>query len=383
MAYIHRVIEKKVTKYLSAFPVVAITGPRQSGKSTMLQEMLDMTYEYVTFDDERMVHTFHDDPERFLRTHNAHVIFDEVQKVPELFNYLKIHVDRDRQNYGKFVVTGSSQFQFMKGVSESLAGRIGLLSLLPFQFSEIPAHLREESVFRGGYPEMVVGEYRFSDEWYASYIDTYITRDVRLLSNIGDVRDFRRCIQLLSGRVAQLLNMSELAREIGVSVPTVKRWISILEASYIVFLLSPYYKNLGKRIVKSPKLYFYDTGLVSYLTGIANTELFEKGPMAGPLFENYIVSEIRKRELHSGTGSTLYFYRTSSGVEIDVVIDRRVSREYVEIKSSESFKPQMMHPIEKTMKKSETGVLVYRGETLKYDDAMSVVNYREYLAVEA
>mgnify|MGYP001585043353 CR=1 FL=1 len=230
------------------------------------------------------------------------------------------------------------------------------------------------------HPELVTRDYRFSAQWYASYLNTYINRDVRMLSNIGDARDFRRCMQLLAGRVSQILNMSEIAREIGVAVPTIKRWISILEASYILFLVSPYFKNFGKRIVKSPKLYFYDTGLVSYLTGIANEELIEKGPLAGPLFENYVVSEILKREIHTGSHSDLYFYRTNHGVEIDIIIDRKTTREYVEIKSSETFKPSMMQHIEQTKKKGETGYLVYRGENLKYATDVKIVDYRKYLS---
>jgi predicted AAA+ superfamily ATPase len=175
------------------------------------------------------------------------------------------------KNYGKFVLTGSSQFAFLKGVSESLAGRIGLLKLLPLEFQEVPSRKRKRSIALGSYPELVTKNFIRSGNWYSSYLDTYLTRDIRTLREIGDMRDFRRCITLLAARAGQILNMSDLSRDIGVTVATIKKWISVLEASYIVFLLPPYYKNQGKRIIKSPKVYFYDTGLVSYLLGDPKT----------------------------------------------------------------------------------------------------------------
>ena len=285
MPYYHRAIENTVREYLRLFPVVGLTGPRQSGKSTLLRKLLSAKYRYVSFDDLNVVDRFHTDPERFMEVNSDKVIFDEVQRVPEIFHYVKLIVDNNRDDYGKFIMTGSSQFAFMKRVSESLAGRIGLLTLLPFQFSEMPAGLRDQSLYQGGYPELVGRKYRGAYNWYSSYLDTYLTRDVRDISEIGDIRDFRRFIQMLATRVAQLLNMSEIARAIGVSVPTIKKWVSVLEASYIVFLLPPFHKNLGKRLIKSPKAYFYDTGLVSYLTGIRTKQLFEKGLMYGALFK--------------------------------------------------------------------------------------------------
>jgi len=194
MPYIHRELEKKVTEYLELFPVVGLTGPRQSGKSTMLKKLLSDRYRYVSFDDLNVVDRFHTDPERFVETYSNRVIFDEVQRVPELFSYVKLAVDSDRKNYGKFVMTGSSQFAFMKRVSESLAGRIGLLALLPFQYAEVPARLREASMYEGSYPELVERKYRGAFDWYTSYLDTYLTRDVRDLREIGDIRDFRRFI---------------------------------------------------------------------------------------------------------------------------------------------------------------------------------------------
>jgi len=380
MRYIKRTLEAAVKRYLRAFPVVGITGPRQSGKSTMLRELLSETYEYVSFDDFQNVNLFHDDPIRFMRLHAEHVIFDEVQKAPQIFDLIKINVDADRRKYGKYVVTGSSQFSFMKGVSESLGGRIGLLSLLPFQFSEIPNGLRSKSVYMGSYPETVSKRYDTSWDWYSSYIETYLTRDVRELANIGNTREFRRGLQLLASMTAQILNMSEVARDVGVTVTTIKSWITILEASYIIFLLPPFYENIGRRAIKSPKLYFYDTGIISFLTGISNEDLFEKGPMRGAIFENYIVSEVLKKEKHLKSNSELYYLRTSHGTEVDLIIDRKTVREFIEIKSSETFSPMMIKSIEQIKRKNEKGILVYRGRDRDLSEGISAMNYSNFLA---
>lgn len=380
MKYIKRIIEPVILEYTTTFPAVALTGPRQSGKSTTLSNLMK-DYQYVTFDDYKIANYFDTDPEGFMEQYNNKIIFDEVQKAPELFNYIKIAIDKDRHNYGKFILTGSSNFTFIKKITESLAGRIGLLSMLPFQFLEIPESLREDSIFKGGYPELVMREYIGSANWYSSYINTYIEKDVRALINIGDLRDFRRLIDLLAANVGHALNMSQLSLDLGVTVQTIKRWISVLEASYVIFLLPPYYKNYGKRIVKSPKLYFFDTGLVSYLTGIENKDLFEKGPMAGGIFENYLISEIHKREIANNTHSNLYYLRTSNKEEIDLIADRKHKKELFEIKFSKSFKIKMVETLSKFLEGSDKGYLLFRGKEFSYKD-IRVCNYADYLAEE-
>lgn len=256
------------------------------------------------------------------KQYDRHVIFDEVQKVPELFNYLKMSVDENREKNGRFVITGSGQFSFVRDITESLAGRIGLLSLLPFQFSEIPAGLRAEAVYRGSYPEVVRTGYQNAQDWYSAYLEIFVLRDIKSLVNIGDLHDFRHFITLLAAQTSQLLNYTDLSRSIGVSVSTVRRWVSVLEAAYVIFLLPPWYQNLGKRIIKSPKVYFYDNGLVCLLTGVTTRELYDKGPMAGSLFENYVIAEIMKNIVHSYASDQLFLYRTSHGEEIDLIIDR-------------------------------------------------------------
>lgn len=379
MGYIKRIIEPVILEYTATFPVVALTGPRQSGKSTTLLKLLK-NYTYITFDDYKIADYFAKDPESFMEQYNNKVIFDEVQKAPEIFNYIKMAVDKDRSNYGKFILTGSSQFAFIKKVTESLAGRIGLLSMLPFQFLEVPKILREESVFKGSYPELIMRKYVGSSNWYSSYINTYIERDVRNLVNIGDLRDFRRLIELLAAKTSQILNMAQLSLDLGVTVQTIKRWISVLEASYIIFLLPAYYKNYTKRIVKSPKLYFYDTGLVSYITGIENKILFEKGPMAGSIFENYIISEIYKKELALNTHSSLFYLRTSNQEEVDLIIDRKIKKELFEIKFTKSFAMKMIENIIKFLEPNDRAYLLFRGKDFSYHGNIEICNYTNYLS---
>lgn len=378
MNYTHRELEPTLMEYVKHFPVIGLTGPRQSGKSTLLQHTLP-EYQYVTFDDYRVISLFHHDPERFLTLYSNNVIFDEVQKIPELFNYIKIAVDNNRSQKGKFVLTGSCQFSLIKHASESLAGRIGLLSLYPFQFSEIPSELNEESLFRGGYPELIERHYKFYNEWFSSYIETYIHKDIASVGHVGDSRDFRRLLQLLAASTSQQLNISRFASDLGVDVKTIKRWIGLLEASYIIYLIPPFYKNYGKRIVKSPKVYFYDVGLVSYLTGIENQKLFENGPLTGAIFENYIVSEILKKERHTNKTSDLYYLRTSHGVEVDLIIDRKNTKEFIEIKNSSTFSPKMVAPMSEFIEKGDTGFLIYRGENFPYYEPIKVLNYKNYL----
>ena len=375
--YRSRVIEPKLQEYCRFFSAVGITGPRQSGKSTLLLEKFS-DYHYVNFDDIRVVNAFYEDPQKFMRLYHHRVIFDEVQKVPELFNYIKIAVDKDRDARGKFILTGSSQFSLMRKISESLAGRIGLLSLLPYQFIELPESAREDAVFRGSYPELVQKKYQLSDDWFSSYVDTYINNDVRALINIGEMRDFMQLLSLLAANAAQQLNMSRYANDIGVDVKTIRRWISVLEASYIIFLLPPYHNNLGKRITKSPKVYFYDIGLVSYLVGISERIHYEKGPLAGSIFENYLIAEIYKRELHTKSNAMLYYYRTTHGVEVDLIIDRKRYKECIEIKKGETYHPKMIKSVEMMLGDGDKAFLLYNGETLRLSPVVKILNYQDY-----
>ncbi len=377
-SFIDREISPVLKEYLTLFPVVCVTGPRQSGKSTLLQHVLP-DYTYVTFDDFMMREEFLDDPVGFMNIYHDRVIFDEVQKVPEIFDHIKMAVDRDRMNYGKYVITGSSQFTLNHHISESLAGRLGPLTLLTFDAKEIPEQSFLPSQFRGSYPELVMREYRGDREWYAAYVDTYLQKDVRELRQVGNIRDFGRFISLLAANTSQLLNLSYYARDLGVSVKTIRSWVSVLEASYIIFLLPPYHKNLGKRLIKSPKVYFWDTGLVSFLTGVRTEELYRQGPLHGALFENYIVSEVKKRIYHENTMESLWFFRDSNGLEVDLIIEGDSVRQWIEIKTIETYKPAMVRPILRCKSPEDQGLLVYKGESRIGKEGVHIVNFEEFL----
>ena len=382
MIYIHRTLERTFNEYLGRFSSVGVTGPRRSGKSTMIKRLLGGDYEYVTFFDHDNVRSFYEDPNRFMRVHGDHVVFDEIQKVPELFNYVKIAIDEDPQRRGKFVLVGPSQFGLVRIIAESLAGKIGLMKLLPFEFREMRKRFQEESIFRGGYPELVFESYDNFRNWYEAYIEIYMYRDVRDLSNVGDLQDFRRCLELLAMRAAKLLNLSDIARDLDVAVNTVKRWISILEGSDMIFLVHPFHQNYGRRIAKSPTIYFYDTGLVSFLAGIRDADAFERGPMYGAVFENYVVSEIMKREMHSRADSKLFYFCTSNGVEIDLIIDRKTSREFIEIKPGETYRSEMARPLLQFKNKEDQAIVLYRGKDVKSAPDLRIMNYKTYLQHE-
>ena len=213
----------------------------------------------------------------------------------------------------------------------------------------------------------------------ASYIETYIKKDLRSIANVGDLRDFQKLIQLLATNTSQILNYSTLSKHIGVDLKTVKRWISILEASYIIFLLPPFYNNLGKRIIKSPKVYFYDVGLVSHLCGISNQDIFEKGPMYGAIFENYLVAELLKKQIHRKTHKKLYYFRTSAGQEIDLIIDHKQHKDLIEIKTSETFKPLMLSSVETMLGKDDQGFLIYQGQEIPHLENVRVLNFNQFL----
>jgi predicted AAA+ superfamily ATPase len=345
----------------------------------MLKKALGSRYSYVTFDDINNVDFFHRDPEGFMDRYYEKTIFDEVQYVPEIFRYVKIRVDEKRNVKGNFILTGSSQFSFIKNVTESLAGRIGLLSLLPFEYSELRQRYRDISLYMGSYPELSQLNYKDTDLWYSSYVNTYIERDLRSLQNIGDLRDFSVFMKLLAARTAQFLNLSELSKEIGVAVNTIKRWVSALEASYVIFLLPPYYRNPGKRLIKRPKVYFYDTGVVSFLTGLNEKRIIERSPLAGSFFENYIISEILKRRIHAGLNANLYFMKTSNGVEVDVIIEDKNNIQFIEIKNTSTFRTKIIRNIELLKPGEADGVLIYKGKNMEYKKSYHIVNYKNYL----
>ena len=377
--YYSRISEKLVKEYLNQFSSIGIMGPRQSGKSTMVKKLLGEKYTYVSFDDFEIKDLFYSDPKKFINRYNNRIIFDEVQYIPELFPLLKQAIDEDRMNYGKFVITGSGQFLMSKHISESLAGRIGLIPLLPLQFEENKAKNRDSQILFGSYPELVVRNYTGYQAWYNSYIETYLQKDLRQMVNVSDIHAFTQFLRMLAINISQVLNLSSFSRDIGVSVATLKRWLSVLENSYIIFLLRPYYRNFGKRLIKSPKIYFYDTGLVSYLSGISTIEQWEKGILHGPLFENFIIADIYKQILHSGLNCNMYFYRTNHGDEVDLIVEQGMKVDMIEIKASVTYRSGFHKTLENYNFGKSKKMVVYQGEDAEKTEGIYAHNYKSFL----
>lgn len=339
MNYLHRKLEIPLKAALTQFPVVLITGPRQAGKSTLLQKCLK-GYRYVTFDDPLIRSLAETDPELFLQTYLGPVILDEIQYVPKLFSYIKMRVDLRRHEYGQYVLTGSQIFSLMKGVSESLAGRVAVFQLYPLSWQEISEKnlFNERDVFnqilRGFYPEFQVQPQLDPKLWHSSYLSTYLEKDLRAIRNIQDLSQFQRFLVLIAARVGQLFNLQEIGKECGISQTTAKDWLMLLQATSIVYLLEPYAKNLTKRVVKSPKLLFVDTGLLCYLLRLETVEQLVHSPFVSHIFENMVIMDKIKTFAGAGERAPCYFYRTSGGQEIDLLIDKGNSVETYEIKYS-------------------------------------------------
>ena len=366
MNYISRSLEKVVSEVTKEYPVVLVTGPRQVGKTTMLQKLMEGTNRsYVSLDDLNERNLAKTDPELFLQLHKPPVLIDEVQYAPELFTYIKIHVDQNH-NPGDFWLTGSQVFKLMRGVQESLAGRVAVLSLTSLSQAEIcggqmepfrinldgllarskerkQADTRDifDRIFRGSMPAIVSGQNSNQQIFYSSYLTTYIERDVRELSDAIDSLKFLHFITAVAARCGQMLNVADIARDADINQKQAKDWLGILETLGIIFYLHPYSNNLLKRLVKTPKLYFYDTGLVCYLTKWSSAETLESGAMNGAILENYVVAEIRKTYLNSGKEPFMYYYRDKDAKEIDIVLEHDGVLNPIEIKKSSNPGPEL------------------------------------------
>ena len=358
-----RTLSRVMARALRTFPAIVVTGPRQSGKTTLLKSLYGRTHAFVTLEDPDIRIRAKEDPLQFLARYKPPLIIDEIQYVPELLSYIKTRIDENRKP-GQWLFTGSQHFGLMQGISQSLAGRAAVLSLLPFSLAErtgrgetalgvrewvkslqnlSPGDARislSEVLLRGNYPEIASKKRVDRQLWCSSYISTFLERDVRNLAHIGDLSQFERFLRLCAVRTGQLLNLSDLARDIGVSVPTAKRWLSVLEAGYQMFLLYPYYRSIGKRLVKSPKLYFNDTALATYLLGLHERETLLNSPSLGNLFETLIVTDTLKRFLHSGEMPSLYYLRSRDGLEIDLVLELGQKLHLFEIKSTMTVWPK-------------------------------------------
>lgn len=338
-----RIIKKEMDVYAKKYPILAITGPRQSGKTTFLRTEFPH-YEYVNLENIDVRNFAKDDPNGFLNQFTKYVIFDEVQRVPELFSYLQTKVDEDKI-MGQYILSGSQNFQLMQNITQSLAGRVALFRLLPFDLQELQTAgwLNDDyavNLQRGFYPALYDRDIP-SKVFYSNYIQTYVERDLSELIQVKDLKLFRNFISLCAGRAGQLINLNALANECGITQPTAKSWLSVLETSYIVYQLHPYYSNFNKRITKSTKLYFYDTGLLCYLLKINAPESVKLSGYKSNIFENYVINEYIKLNYHKNLLRDFWFWRDAVGNEVDLIWQQSEKLNLIEIKASETIQSKM------------------------------------------
>ena len=390
--YIDRSLEKTLKRAVSEFPAVVLTGPRQSGKTTILKNMFGSKYGYVSLETPDVRHAATSDPRTFLETYQPPVIFDEIQYAPDLLMYIKEHIDANREKTGQFLLTGSQNLLLSEKISESLAGRSAILRLLPLSFREAAGnpnaplcweskkrYNKEETCpelsgnkiwnlfLRGNFPELVASPKRDTALWHGSYVQTYIERDIRSVKQIGNLTLFQSFLKMLAARSGQLLNLTDLGRDIGVTLNTAKTWLSVLEATYQVFVLRPYFTNIGKRLVKTPKVYFTDVGTLCYLAGLKDPDHAAAGPMCGAIMETAVLSEILKTFIHRGEQPQLYFWRTSKGNEVDIIIETERKLIPIEVKTSGTPNQNMAKGILSFQKdlgdKSMKGYVIHPGKT--------------------
>jgi hypothetical protein len=340
---VKRTIKKEIDIYKNMYPVIAVTGPRQSGKTTFLREEFP-EYKYVNLENPDFRNYAEHDTNNFLKEYDKFVIIDEVQRVPSLFSYLQTKVDEDKI-MGQYIISGSQNFHLMQNITQSLAGRVALFKLFPLDFTEMKsAGLLDQdyliNLHRGFYPAIFDRKIP-SKTFYSNYFQTYVERDLSEIINIKDLKTFRNFVTLCAARTGQLLNLNSLANECGISQPTAKSWISVLESSYIIFLLQPYHSNLNKRVTKSPKLYFYDTGLLNYLMKISDPKKLILHPQKGSLFENFVIAEFIKNNYHKNLLRDFWFWRDVQGHEVDLIWQDDFLLNLIEIKASETIMPDM------------------------------------------
>jgi uncharacterized protein len=340
MAQIPRRLAPVLEKAARHFPALVVTGPRRAGKTTLFRHTFPKA-RYILLEDPDIQARVRNDPRAFLEEITPPVIFDEIQNVPELFDYVRTLIDAKPRRMGQWLFTGSQEAPLMHGITESMAGRAAILQLLPFSVSETS----KVNLLYGGFPE-VLARPKARALWFASYLQTYLERDVRAITNVRDLVTFRRFISLLATRHGQVLNKTDLAAPLGISVPTIGEWLRILEMTGQIILVPPYFENFGKRIIKSPKLYWEDSGLACYLLGITSQSELERSPFLGPLFEGFVASEILKSQINRGERKELYFFRDQQGLEVDFLIPRPNAELWpIEVKASKTVRPNMAGPL--------------------------------------
>lgn len=375
---IQRKIESVLLEMAEMFPVVTITGPRQSGKTT-LSKMVFPAKDYVSLEDLDVRQFAEADPRGFLARYPEGAIIDEVQHVPSLLSYIQTIVDTKQQN-GMFILTGSNQFEYMQSIAQSLAGRTGILKLLPFSYNESYGNTYEpiETVMHKGFYPRIFDQNMKPDFFLTGYLETYVERDVRSLIRIKDLMKFHRFLQLCAGRTGQIINLSGLGNELGVTHKTIRQWVSILEASYLVYLLPPYFRSFNKRITKSPKLYFLDVGLAVHLLGIEHPEQLTTHPLRGELFETFVIGEFLKSRYNRGKRSNLFYFRDHVGNEVDLVIETGKGDVPVEIKSSQTVTPSFFKGLDYFAKIAGTNsgsILIINSEIIQERQGHTIIGY--------
>ncbi len=383
MEFIPRTAQKTLKELATKFPALVVTGPRQSGKTEITKKVFP-DKPYVSLEDIDTRNFAIDDPRGFLNQYKGGAIFDEVQRAPDLFSYLQGFIDKNKKS-GQYILTGSQQFGLMSGITQSLAGRVAKISLLPFSYSELQEEGREpktveELLFKGLYPPIY--DHNYSPEtWFNNYIDTYVERDVRQLINVRDLSNFQRFLSMCAARTGQLLNLSSLANDCGITHSTAKAWISVLEASYIVHLLQPHHKNFNKRLIKAPKLYFYDVGLATRLLGIEDAGQLGTHSMRGALFETWVVSELLKYRYNQGKRSNLYFWRDKTGNEIDILLEQGEKLFPIEIKSGQTVTKDYFKSLGRFMNfagdSADHSALIYAGTQGQGRDKIAVIGWKD------
>lgn len=388
MKYIKRTIQPTLQKAAEIFPVVTVCGPRQSGKTTLCRKEFP-GLSYANLEDNSTRAFAKDDPKGFLDQFKGGVIIDEVQLLPELFSQIQVIVDENRfkgVNHQKFILTGSSNFSLLPNLRQSLAGRTGIYTLLPLSTNEITSSGSEISVddliIYGGYPAIWDSSLDNAREILSNYIDTYVERDVRRLMEVKDLHKFSIFLRLCASRIGSELNKSSLAVEVGVSVTTIENWLSVLEASYVIYLLQPWHSNIGKRLVKSPKLYFIDTGIACNLLGINNKDHLMGHPLRGALFENLVINNLQKWIFNHGEKEQVYFYRDKSGHEIDIIRQLGERIGMLEIKAGKTFNTDFLRNIRYLKKLLNDRIaysgIIYDGEAEMHKSDEGVINFRKY-----